>query len=62
MPVNKLRIEPIIDTDRAKKFHRDEKPKKLVKRYDEHSKNCQKYDGKSFSEILNDEWQRKNNK
>lgn len=61
MPVNKLVVEPIIDTDRAK-FHHDEKAKRLVKKYDQHSKVGRNYEGKSFSEVLDEEWQRKNNK
>lgn len=54
MPVNR-RVDPIIDIDKAKRFHRDEKPKRLIKRYDQHSKSSNKYDGKSFSEVLNEE-------
>lgn len=61
MPVNR-RVDPITDIDKAKGFHRDEKPKRLIKRYDPHSKSSKKYDGKSFSEVLSEEWQRQNNK
>ena len=35
MPVNR-KVDPIIDIDKAKRFHRDEKAKKLIKRYDHH--------------------------
>ncbi len=61
MPVNR-KVDPIIDIDKAKRFHRDEKTKKLIKRYDHHREDIKTCEGKSFSEILNEEWQRQNKK
>lgn len=54
MPINDYRVTPISTTDRTKRFHRDEKTKKLIKE-DRYNKSSSTYNGKSFSEILNEE-------
>ena len=61
MPVNNhdyYRIIPIKPTDEAERFHR-EKSKRLTRGYNRYNNSSNTYNGKSFSEILNDEMTKK---
>lgn len=55
---NNYKVLPVDITDRTKRFHRDEKPKKLVKEF-KNDKNVHLHNNRSFAEILNEEMAKK---